>query len=85
MSSSRQLVAVAVRRIGVILPFERKINGLPADQPRRPHKEILDYTDAGSARSRQAKPFIETACRHETASKVNQATLAQVVINRLRR
>jgi hypothetical protein len=60
MSPSRQLVAAAVRRIDVFLPFEREINGLPADQPRRPHKEISYYTDAGSARSRQAKPFMET-------------------------
>jgi hypothetical protein len=50
MSPGRRLVAAALRRIDVILPFEREINGLPADQPRRPHKEISDYTDAGSAR-----------------------------------
>jgi hypothetical protein len=54
MSPGRRLVAAALRRIDVILPFEREINGRPADQARRLHKEISDYTDAGSARSRQA-------------------------------
>jgi hypothetical protein len=86
MSPGRRLVAAVLRRIDVILPFERELNGLPADQPRRLHKEILDLYGCRQRSDRgrlnlSSKQLADTRLQ----AKANQATLARVVTNRLRK